>query len=281
MFANYFFLFFFGVCIGSFLNVVILRYDPDKTALVGIHLGGRSKCRSCGETLRWFELVPIFSFFIQKGRCRNCHRRISWQYPIVEILSGLILVAAYLKWGLTLQALLIALFALSLLVLSFIDFYFQVIPDELNLFIGLLGILFVLLGSQTKAFGLTEGSFIGYYASVLGLRQNIFLNHLAAAAFGGLLFMGLIFFTKGKGMGMGDAKLGAAAGLFIGWPDIVLALMLSFILGGVFGGMSLLLRKKRMKDMLPFGPFMALGILLIVFLGFNICNGYFRFFNLA
>ena len=82
-------------------------------------------------------------------------------------------------------------------------------------------------------------------------------------------------------MGMGDMKLGAAAGLFIGWPDIVLALMLSFILGGFFGGISLFLRRKKMKDMLPFGPFMAAGILLIVFLGFNICNGYFRFFNLA
>ncbi|HOB90017.1 MAG TPA: prepilin peptidase [Candidatus Colwellbacteria bacterium] len=281
MIVNSLILFFFGICIGSFLNVVILRYDPDKTALVGKHLGGRSKCRSCGKTLRWFELIPIFSFFVQKGRCRTCHRKISWQYPIVEILSGIILVAAYLKWGLTLKALLIALFALSLLVLSFIDFYFQVIPDELNLFIGLLGVLYVLLGWQTKAFGLTEGSFIGYYASVLGLRQNIFLNHLAAALFGGLLFMGLIFLTRGRGMGMGDMKLGAAAGLFIGWPDIVLALMLSFILGGFFGGISLFLRRKKMKDMLPFGPFMAAGILLIVFLGFNICNGYFRFFNLA
>ncbi|MCL4406107.1 MAG: prepilin peptidase [Patescibacteria group bacterium] len=281
MIANYFILFIFGACIGSFLNVVVLRYNPEKTALLGRHLGGRSRCRSCGKSLRWFELIPVLSFAFQGGKCRGCRQKISWQYPIVEILSGAILVAAYWKWGFTPEALLISLFALSLLVLSFIDFYFQVIPDELNLFIGFLGLIFVFFGAWDKSFGPTEGSFIGYYASVLGFRQNIFINHLAAAVFAGLLFYGLIFLTRGKGMGVGDAKLALAAGLFIGWPDIVLALMFSFVLGGLFGFVALVSRKKKMKDLLPFGPFMAAGILLIVFLGFNICHGYLRFFNLV
>lgn len=280
MIADYLFLFFFGACIGSFLNVVIFRYDPEKTNLIGKHLGGRSKCRSCGKTLRWFELIPVFSFLSQKGKCRRCHEKISFQYPIIEIISGLFFVAAYLKWGLTLKALLIVLFALSLMVLSFIDFYFQVIPDELNLFIAFLGILSMILGWQTKEFGTTSGSFIGYYASIFGLRQSIFINHLAAAIFAGLFFYGLIFLTRGKGMGVGDAKLVIAAGLFIGWPDIVFSLMLAFILGGLFGAVALFTKKKKMKDMLPFGPFIAIAILLIVFLGFNMCNGYLRFFNL-
>jgi leader peptidase (prepilin peptidase)/N-methyltransferase len=279
--ASYLFLFFFGACIGSFLNVVILRYNPEKTGIVGKHLGGRSKCRSCDKILRWFELIPVLSFIIQKGKCRRCQKKISWQYLIVEILSGLIFVAAYFEWGLTLKALLIVLFALSLIVLSFIDFYFQVIPDELNFFIAFFGILFMVLGWQTKEFGTTSGSFIGYYASIFGLRQNIFINHLAAAIIAGALFYGLIFITKGKGMGEGDAKLAIASGLFLGWPDIVFGLMLAFIIGGLFGAITIIFKKKKMKDLIPFGPFMATGILLIVFLGFNMCNGYLRLFGLA
>lgn len=281
MTINYFILFLFGACVGSFLNVVIFRYDPEKTNLIGKHLGGRSKCRSCGKTLRWFELIPIFSFFAQRGRCRGCLARISWQYPIVECLSGLIFVAAYFEWGLTLKALLIGLFALSLLILSFIDFYFQVIPDELNLFIGFLGLLFVVFGAWVKAFGPTEGSFIGYYASLFGFRGNIWVNHLAGALIPGLFFIGLIIITRGKGMGEGDAKLAFSAGLFLGWPDIAIALILAFIIGGAAAAISLVSRRKKMKDCLPFGPFIALGILLIVFLGFNMFNGYLRIFNLV
>lgn len=281
MIVNYLFLFFFGACIGSFLNVVIFRYDPEKTRVVGKHLSGRSKCRSCGKTLRWFELVPILSFIIQRGRCWRCKEKISFQYPIVEILCGLSFVAVYLLFGLTYKALLIELFTLSLITLSFIDFYFQVIPDELDLFIAVLGILLIVLEARLKEFGPTTGSSIGYYASLFGLRGNIWINHLAGALIPGLFLAGLILITRGKGMGEGDMKLAFSAGLFLGWPDIALALMLAFIIGGVAAVISLVSRRKKMKDYLPFGPFIALGILLIVFLGFNMFNGYLRIFNLV
>jgi leader peptidase (prepilin peptidase) / N-methyltransferase len=176
---------------------------------------------------------------------------------------------------------------LTLLLISAIDFRQQIIPDSLNIFIALLGVamfsIHVTLGDFGSAIGsgATGGTFIGHYALLLFVGNNsLLVNTLLGLAFG-VLFIGLIFvLSLGRGIGFGDVKLAAAAGLFMGWPDIALALVLAFITGAIVGGILMLMRRKGRKDAVPFGPFIAIGITLVFFLGYDILNAYFRLFKL-
>jgi len=283
-----FFLFVFGAAIGSFLNVVILRYDPRKL-LLGKSLLGRSRCPRCGKILRWFELVPLVSFAVQLGRCRTCGVRLSIQYPLVEILSGLIfvLVPIHLKTFYfllstfhfpALSALWVLVF-LALLVIFFIDLRLSIIPDETNLFLGLLGILIVFAGQSY--FGPSQGSFLGGYSLIFGLRTGvgIWFNHILAALGAGALFAFIIFVTRGRGMGMGDLKLAIPLGLVFGWPDIIIVLGLSFIIGSIFGVGAIALRRKNLKSSVPFGPFLVAASALVFFFGQDMVGLYFKFFN--
>src|SRR5882724_3945692 len=173
-------LFILGTLIGSFLNVLSLRYDPDKFLIHKNVIGGRSHCPHCKRTLRWYELVPLFSFVFQGGRCRTCHARLTLQYPIVELLAGLLVAFVpgqiamtfnhFLVLGqdelLALQIVWILAF-LSLLLMSAIDFRLRLIPDELNIFIGILGVIATLVSMH--AFGQVDGSFVGHYAALFGV----------------------------------------------------------------------------------------------------------------
>ncbi len=302
----YFFLFLFGVGIGSFLNVVSLRYLPDGGQVpkggrlldLGV-IGGRSHCRHCRTQLRWYELVPLVSFCVLRGRCRTCHAGLLWQYPIVELLSGLIFVAVpyhvmnyelgIMNYGNITQfsdfsfyqylfiGCWILVFELFLL-LSVIDFRLYVIPNQINVLLGILGVAITFLASRLGLFGEFYGSFTGHYAAIFGFRENIWFNHIFAAALGVFLFWLIIFFTRGRGMGWGDLKLIAPIGLLFGWPDTMLIIMLSFVVGSVFV-MPLLIRKtKHMKDEVPFGPFIIIATTLVFFLGYQIMKGYFTLF---
>ena len=132
--AIYIFLFVFGTLIGSYINVLGLRYSPE----AGFKLSnkGRSHCPYCGHTLRWYELIPLFSFLIQRGKCRICRHKLSLQYPVVEILSGLVFVFVPMKLGFGFPAMIWILAFLTFIVLSIIDFRFKVIPNKLNIFIA-------------------------------------------------------------------------------------------------------------------------------------------------
>ena len=143
-------LFAFGLALGSFLNVVAMRYDGKHFLFSAKLIGGRSQCEQCKKTLRWFELVPLFSFVLQGGRCRRCKARLSIQYPIVELLSGIIFVSVPFAFGIgaitgaplvLLAALWIAVFE-ALLVMTLIDIRLGVIPDEINIFLGAIGVYF-------------------------------------------------------------------------------------------------------------------------------------------
>ncbi len=283
-----FFLFVFGAAIGSFLNVVILRHDTRKF-LLGKSLLGRSHCPHCRKTLSPAELIPIVSFIIQRGRCRTCRTRLSLQYPIVEILGGLIFffVPPQIKTFyfalspfelVALSALWVLVF-LSLLVVFFIDLRLSIIPDEANLFLGLLGISIIALGRNY--FGPTTGSFLGGYSLIFGLRTSmgIWLNHFLAAAVAAALFALIIFATRGRGMGMGDLKLAIPLGLIFGWPDIILVLGLSFIIGSIFGLGGVALRRKNLKSSIPFGPFLAAASALVFFFGETLVGSYFKLLN--
>lgn len=274
------FLFLIGIIFGSFFNVLILRYNPEK-AIFGKQLQGRSACLYCKQKLNWYELIPVFSFLIQRGKCRKCASRISLQYPIVEILSGLIVVTVPMVLGFNYLALIWILVLFTLLIASCIDIRHYVIPDELNLIIFLLGALATIIISinHNDISFMIPGTFLGTYAYIFSFTTNIWILRLSAFLFGGIFFTSIILLSREKAMGWGDAKLAAAAGLLIGWPDIIMALMLAFIIGAIVGVIAMLLKKKGRKDMLPFGPFIAIGIVIVFYFGQNLISAYFNFLN--
>ncbi len=290
-------LFFFGLAIGSFLNVVALRYRPTFKLLnfktLKLYLGGRSQCPVCHKTLVWYELIPIFSFLIQKRKCRHCGHLISIQYPLVEILSGLIFV--FVPYALSsilnpqssiLITVWILIFLLFLL-LSIIDFRQYIIPDSINLSLAILGIvlIFVNFFNPQSSILNPQSSFLGHYAMLFDFPflnpQSLILNsHLFAALIAMLFFGTIILLTKGKAMGWGDFKLVGPLGLIFGWPDILMVLFLAFIIGAFFSVVLLIRKKKKMKSAVPFGPFLVAGASLTFFFGYQIINGYFKLFGL-
>ena len=276
-------LFIFGIAIGSFLNVVILRYDGEHFLLDAKMIGGRSHCMHCKKTLRWFELVPVFSFLIQGGRCRRCKARLSIQYPIVELISGIIFMLVPLTVGIgatavvsapltAIAVLWVAAFE-ALLVMAVIDIRLGIIPDEINLFLGVVAVFIAILSAGY--FGAANHSLLGSYASLFGWQESVLLAKIIGAAFGGLFFAVLIAVTRGKGMGMGDLKLAIPLGLLFGWPDIIFVLVFAFVIGAATGVFAIARGKNSMKGTLPFGPFLAIGAATVFFWGPQLFAWYF------
>lgn len=269
------FLFILGLVIGSFLNVVIFRYSPEHSLFRVSNWRGRSHCRTCKARLSWRELIPLASFFIQGGRCRSCGKKISWQYPLVEFLSGLIFLLPLYFAGIG-DWLWVAVFLVFLLIAA-IDYHLYIIPDELNLILIGLGALRIGLENFYGSFGELQGSFLGNYALLFGWRSNVLLNHFAGF-FAGVLIIGLIVvITRGKGMGVGDLKLSGALGFLFGWPDIIFLLSFSFIIGSLVSVFLLVRRHKGMKDVVPFGPFLVLGTVVLMFWAKPLLDFYFSF----
>ncbi|MEK7110466.1 MAG: prepilin peptidase [Patescibacteria group bacterium] len=274
-----------GAALGSFLNVVALRYDPDEFLFARAVIGGRSQCPHCRATLRWFELIPLVSFLIQSGRCRRCGAKISPRYFLVEVAAGMLALVAFLKfgapdvWGREMAlAALWALMFLVLLLVALIDFRLTIIPDEANALIAALGVGIAAVGAP--GFGLVSGSFLGSYAIIFGARENIFLNIAVAVLAATVLFGALVGVTRGRGMGIGDLKLAVALALPFGWPDVLLLFAFAFIIGSLVGGVAILLRRMTLKSALPFGPFLALAALIVFLWAEPMVAGYFSLFGL-
>jgi len=276
-------LFGFGTFVGSFINVLGLRYSQKNGFKLAAH--GRSKCNNCKKTLKWYELVPILSFIVLGGKCKSCKVKISWQYPIVEFLTGLVFFLVPLQLGQGIPALIWVLAFMTFILISVIDLRLKIIPDKLTIFIAALGALLFAFYKTTGSFGLVggevNGSFLGSYAVSFWIgAPNMFLNYIVGISFG-LISFGLIYLlSKGRAMGFGDVKLAGALGVLVGWPDIALSLILAFITGGIYGSILILRKRKDMKDSIPFGPFIILGVTLVFFFGYYILNGYFAAFSL-
>jgi len=293
----YFFLFLLGLSAGSFLNVSIFRYQPGASLFDLKKLGGRSHCPHCGQLLSWPELIPLFSFFWQKGKCRHCGKKISWQYPLVEFLSGLVflVVPIYLSslykisfwqfflsgkhWFYGLIFVWLLIFLIWILT-AFIDKRYYLIPSELNWGLFILGLIIVLIQFFHQNFSPYFFSFLRHYALLFSFSSNIFLIHLSGALIGGLFFGLIYFLTRGRAMGFGDVKLALASGWLFGWPDFGLVMALAFIFGGIWSLILILFKKKSLKDKLPFGPFLVLGMVLTFFFGYQIIEIYFHFLSL-
>ena len=201
-------LFFFGSMVGSFLNVVIHRLPDDEQSIVK----PRSRCPACGQTIRWYDNIPILSFLILRARCRACSAHISWRYPLVEALTGFLLVALFFQFGPTRAVPIHFAFTAALVAISFIDFDLRIIPNEISL----------------------PGILVGFGCSFLA-REGFWIESLIGAAVGGggLLLISLAFqLIRGKeGMGMGDVKLLGMLGAWLGWRSLLFIVMWASLQG--------------------------------------------------
>jgi leader peptidase (prepilin peptidase) / N-methyltransferase len=247
-------IFVFGAIIGSFLNVVIYRLHTGRS------VNGRSHCMTCGETLRWYELFPIVSYIVLRARCRTCSAYIPYRYLIVELLTGATFLLLYTLLGSDITLFLLhTVLASVLIVITVYDIRHTIIPDELTLVVGFVAL--IMLGYS---------SYQGVDISRLGYD---ILGGVTAGAF----FYALWYFSKGRWIGLGDAKLALPLGIIAGVGSVLSMVVLSFWIGAGISllllGMTWLLKKGKtvlhflpgeltMKSEVPFAPFLILGFLL-------------------
>lgn len=243
-------IFLFGIVIGSFLNVCIYRI-PKHEDIVKT----RSHCMNCGYQLKWYDLVPVFSFLALRGKCRKCGTKLSIQYPLVETANGILCVLITWIHGMTITALLYCLLISALIVISVIDFRTLEIPIGLNIFILILGIARVATDFQN-----VWDYVIGFLAVSLVLAV-------------------LYYATKGTAIGGGDVKLMAVCGLVLGWKLIVL----SFFVGCILGSVIHVIRMKAFgaDRVLAMGPYLSLGVLVSVLCGEPLLQWYLGLLGLA
>ena len=237
----FFFLFIFGLAVGSFLNVCIYRLPLEKSIVFP-----PSKCPKCEHRLGVLDLFPVFSFLFLRGKCRYCKTKIYWRYPVVELLTG----CGFLMAGLyayDLISLLTAIYFISaMIVIFFTDLEHFMIPDVISIpgiFIGL-GLAFI------------NGSIISALWGVL----------IGGGLIWGVLLLGQLFYKK-EVMGFGDVKLVAMLGAFLGRDNLIVMLYLGFLIGGVLGVLLILTKIRKREDMIPFGPALILGALPLFYYG--------------
>jgi len=234
---TYLFIFIIGLCIGSFLNVCL--HPP-------------SHCPNCQNSLKWYDNIPLLSYFLLGGKCRNCHTSISTRYPLVEILTGILFLISLLHHPISLSFLSFLLFLKDLIFISlllpifFIDLENQIIPNSLSYIIIPAGLIFS------------------------GLAGSL-LPNLIGAVIGGGLFLAIrllgSFFLKEEAMGMGDIKLATGIGAFLGWKIGLISFFISFLLGAVIVVVLLSTHLKKRKDKIPFAPFLIGAAIISLFLG--------------
>ncbi len=232
----YIMIFLYGIVIGSFLNVCIYRI-PKKESVVTVN----SHCMNCGHKLVWYDLFPLFSYLFLKGRCRYCGSKLSFQYPLVELLNGVLYMVVFGVNGMNAESVLYVFLASALLVLSVIDYRTLEIPVCINAVIMGIGIIHIILDLENWIHYL-----IGFFAASL------------------FLFLCLII-TRGKGIGGGDIKLMAVAGLCLGWQNIMLSLAVGCIVGSVIQCIIIAVTKNKTK--FAMGPYLSVGIFVAMLWG--------------
>lgn len=233
----------FGMVVGSFLNVCICRMPKDESIV-----SPPSHCPNCNYQIRWYDNIPVISYLLLSGKCRGCGVHISLQYPLVELLNGILTLLLFLRFGPTLAFAALFIFCSALVVITFIDIEHQIIPDEISL----------------------SGIVIGFVLSFF-LQGHGWLNSILGILLGGgsLLFVAYAYqwLTGKEGMGGGDIKLLAMMGAFLGWKSIPFIILASSLVGSVVGISMMLLQKKDSKLAIPFGPYLAFGAVLYIFYG--------------
>jgi len=254
----YLVLFVFGSVIGSFLNVCIYRIPRNQSVV-----WPASRCPFCKNAVKPYDNIPIFSYFFLGGRCRSCKAKISGRYPLVEGLNAFLYLMVFWRYGLAWSSAIYFLLCSALIVITFIDYDFQIIPDRITLPgipIGLVTGSFILPDPFLRATSL------GLMASVIGAAAGFSFFYLVA-------FLSLRILKK-EGMGGGDIKLMAMVGAFLGWKAVLLTTFLGSLFGAIIG-LGLMAFKGREKgSLIPFGPFLAIGTLISLLFGQEILIWY-------
>ncbi len=237
-----------GSCIGSFLNVCIYRMPQEQSI---VHPG--SRCTHCQRSIAWFDNIPFFSYLLLRGACRHCRKPISWRYPVVEALTGIATVAVFQRFGVNWVAVVYAAFVYGLIVCSFIDLEFQIIPDEISVGGMVVGLAVSLL---LPALHGADSRLVALGRSALGLLVG-----------GGLLYAtGMIgdFVFRKESMGGGDIKLLGMAGSILGWKLVTLTFFFAPIVA-LLPGLFVLLFKR--SHVIPYGPFLSIALIASLFFG--------------
>ncbi len=250
-----FFVFLAGLCVGSFLNVCIVRL-PNGVSVVF----PASRCPKCGHSLSWWENIPVVSFLLLKGRCKECKAPISIRYPIVELITGVITLLLWKKFGPSTEFIVYFIFSCGLIVVTFIDLAHKIIPDVISL----------------------PGILLGVCSSFI-LPSLSWLDSLVGVLVGGgilyLVTWGYYLITKRVGMGGGDIKLLAMIGAFLGWQAIPFVIFISALTGSVIGILFILIKGKGRNYQIPFGPFLAFAAFVQLFWGNEIIRHYTSLFS--
>ncbi len=252
-----FVIFISGLLLGSFGNVVIYRLPKDLSVV-----RPRSHCYKCNKMVAWFDNIPVFSWFILGGKCRNCKAPFSFRYPFVEFLTGIVFLALYLHLGLSWTLLEYSLFAYCLIIVSFIDLDHMILPDEFTL----------------------SGIVIGLVGAALNPERDFMPALWGVLLGGGFLWAVAVIYQalrKQEGMGGGDIKLLAWMGAVLGWTSIPFIILTSSVLGtfiGVFQMMKAKSNSEGLSTAIPFGPFLALAAIIYIFGGKSITEWYFGLF---
>lgn len=232
-----------GAAVGSFLNVCIARI-PERLSIIT----PSSRCPQCGHPIRYYDNIPVISYILLRGKCRDCRARISVRYPLVELLTAIFAWILFRRYGLAPAFPVVFLFVLTLIVISFIDLDHQIIPHRLTL-------------SGIPIFAVLAVRFMGLSF------VDVFLGVMIGA---GILYFVAVYyeaFTGREGMGGGDVNLLAMLGAFLGWKSLLFILLISSFLGAVVGLIFILFKGKDMKYAVPFGPFLCLAALVYLFFG--------------
>lgn len=244
----------FGLAFGSFLNVCIYRIPLKKSIIFP-----PSSCPNCEHRIKFYDNIPVFSYLLLRGKCRNCHTHIPIHYPVVELLTGLLSMALFIRYGLSYQYILSFLFLIALLLISFIDLHHQIIPDILSI----------------------PGIFAGIAVSFIPGHLTWPDSIIGAVGGGGILYLIALVYKKvtGRdGMGGGDVKLLAMIGAWMGWRALPFIILLSSLSGIVIGGGALMMAGKGYRVRIPFGPFLSLGAIIYFFFGRQILIWYYHLF---
>ena len=235
--------FIFGAAVGSFLNVCIYRL-PAKTSIVK----PSSRCPNCGHPIRYRDNLPIISFILLGGKCRDCKSRISLRYPLVELITAALALILFIKFNLSLTFLVFFIFTAVLIVITFIDLDHQIIPDILTL----------------------PGIPLFFLAAVFIVKVPWLEALIGLLVGGGVLFIIAFVYeliSKREGMGGGDIKLLAMIGGFLGWKSLVFILLFSSLTGAIIGIAVMTIKKQDMKYAIPFGPFLSAAAIAYIFWG--------------
>ncbi len=243
--------FILGAVVGSFLNVCIYRL-PKKESIIK----PSSHCPGCNQPIRFYDNIPLISYVILKGRCRFCQTRISLRYPLVELLSGLLSLALFVKFGFSFELPVYLVLGWSLLLVTFIDLDTQTIPDVITL----------------------PGIILGFLASFLIPHVKYWQSFIGILLGGGILYVvALLYYslTKKEGMGGGDIKLMAMIGAFFGYNAVFPVIFIASLIGTLVGVIVIIVWKKDRRYAIPFGPFLATGALIYLFWGEQLIRWHF------